>query len=297
MMLMGIFFAISPPKNFFACCKRTFYLLLAAYALNVFKFVVPHALGLLPNNLLDDLQIENGLGGYAQLLLIGDILHFAALAQLVLFSIQRLKHYHIVAIILAGIYCVLSPMFWDMHSRYHALYYLMQLSGGAPPKVFFPFFPWVIYPLTGLFIGYYFKTIERQKVFWFMRDFGCILIITSCVIKYAFRMEPQITFYRTYPGDTMIHLGIVLVWLSCWEWIQENVKDNFFFKVLRYMSRHITTIYIIQWIIICWLLPIFGYQKLDLFQTICTVMLTSFLTIAISFLVTEKPKHNSLNIE
>ncbi|HSZ86199.1 MAG TPA: heparan-alpha-glucosaminide N-acetyltransferase domain-containing protein, partial [Puia sp.] len=265
MMLMGIFFAISPPKNFSALCKRVFYLLLAAYLLNVFKFVIPHALGLLPDELQNDLQIQDGVASYAQLLLLGDILHFAALAQLVLFSIQRMKHYHIVTIVLAGFYCVMSPMFWDIHSRYQALDYLYQLTGGAPPKVFFPFLPWIVYPLVGLFIGHYFKTTERQKVYWYVRDIGWILIGSSCIMKYAFKIAAELSFYRTYPNDTMIHLGIVLVWLSCWDWIQDNVKDNFFFKILRYMSRHITKIYIIQWIIICWLLPIFAYQKLDLF--------------------------------
>ncbi|HSZ85663.1 MAG TPA: hypothetical protein VK787_06510, partial [Puia sp.] len=154
-----------------------------------------------------------------------------------------------------------------------------------------------VYPLVGLFIGHYFKTTERQKVYWYVRDIGWILIVSSCIVKYSFKMAAEQSFYRTYPNDTMIHLGIVLVWLSCWEWIQDNVKDNFFFNVLRYMSRHITKIYIIQWIIICWLLPLFGYQKLDLFQTICAIILTSFLTITISFLITEKPKHNSFNIE
>jgi uncharacterized membrane protein len=297
MMLMGIFFAMSPLKNFLTVCKRTFYLLLVAYLLNVFKFVIPHALGLTPDNLLSELKIQNGSDGYMQLLLLGDILHFAALAQLVLFSVQRLKNFHLVAIILAGFYCVISPRFWDMHSRYPALDYLFQLSGGAPPKVFFPFFPWIVYPLTGLFIGHYFKTGERQKIFWYMRDIGWILVITSCLIKYSFKMVNELSFYRTYPDDTLIHLGIVLVWLSCWEWIAENVNDNLFFRMLRYMSRHITAIYITQWIIICWLLPAFGYQKLDLLQTICSIMLTSFLTISVSLLITKKSTKNSFNIE
>ncbi|HSZ87388.1 MAG TPA: heparan-alpha-glucosaminide N-acetyltransferase domain-containing protein, partial [Puia sp.] len=142
MMLMGIFFAISPPKNFQTVCKRVFYLLLVAYLLNVFKFVIPYALGLLSDDLLNDLQIQNAPGGYVQSLLLGDILHFAALAQLALFSIQRMKYYHIVAVLLAGFYCVMSPMFWDIHIRYPAFDYLYQLTGGAPPKVFFPFLPW-----------------------------------------------------------------------------------------------------------------------------------------------------------
>ncbi|HLY71332.1 MAG TPA: heparan-alpha-glucosaminide N-acetyltransferase domain-containing protein [Puia sp.] len=297
MMLMGIFFAMSPPKNFLAVCKRTFYLLLAAYLLNLFKFVFPYTAGFLPNDLLKELQIQNGTAGYGQLILLGDILHFAALAQLVLFSIQRLKNYHIIAIILAAVYCLLSPLFWDLHNGNPVLDYLMQLSGGAPPRIFFPLFPWIVYPLTGLFIGHYFKKGSLQKIFWYIRDIGWILIITSCLIKYSFKMESEQSFYRTYPGDTMIHLGIVLVWISCWEWIQENVKENLFFRVLRFMSRHITTIYITEWIIIFWLLPIFGYQKLDMLQTICCLILTSSLTMIFVFLINPKSKGHSINIE
>src|SRR5580658_7066767 len=90
MLLMGVFFALSAKNNFIAICKRTFYLLVVAYLLNVFKFVIPHFFGWLPQSLLNDLSIDTNCNEYLQFLLIGDILHFAAIATLILFVLYHL---------------------------------------------------------------------------------------------------------------------------------------------------------------------------------------------------------------
>jgi hypothetical protein len=80
-------------------------------------------------------------------------------------------------------------------------------------------------------------------------------------IGHYFEM-PSISFYRTRSADTAIHLGIVLVWLWIWEGLSVYVKPNAFFRLLQFGSRNITLIYLIQWPLICWLLPVFGYQDL-----------------------------------
>ncbi|HLX93693.1 MAG TPA: hypothetical protein VKR32_18545, partial [Puia sp.] len=82
---------------------------------------------------------------------------------------------------------------------------------------------------------------------------------------------------------TLWHLGIVLVWVAAWQWVHENVRINHFFNLLTFMSRNITSIYIIQWIVICWMLPVFGYQQSGIEATVCEICITSLMTITISF--------------
>ncbi len=291
MMIMGIFFALSAQKSFFLICKRAFYLLVAGYFLNIVKFVIPNYFGWLPASLLHDLNIDAGSKDYLTLFSIGDILHFAALATLSLYAVSKMKYPGFTAIGLASIYTVLSPYFWDIHSRYAVADYLFLLFGGSPPEVFFPFFPWIVYPLVGLSIGVFIKRSKELKYpFWLCRDMGWVLIILGNLLSRILNQDTGTSFYRSDFNGTIIHVGIVLVWLSVWQWIEENVAHNYFFDVLVYMSRNITSIYIIQWIIIFWLLPVFGYQRLGTDASVCAIALTGFLTFTISFLFKKKLK-------
>jgi len=301
MIIMGILFALSTQKSFNQNCKRALFLLLVGYALNITKFVLPHYFSWLPISLLHDLDIDSSQKDYIELLSIGDILQFAAFATIALHSIARIKYAEFVSLCLALAYCILSPYFWDIHFRNDALDYLSQLFGGAPPRVFFPFFPWIVYPLIGLSIGIFIKkSKDPQPAFWVCRDVGWCLIICATILTHILPIYPYSSFYRTYPFDTLIHIGIVLVTLSLWQWIAQNVKPNNLFDVLTYLSQNITSIYIIQWILICWLLPLIGYQQLGTAGTLCAIATTSFLTISLSFFFkkgNKKEKHDKIPID
>jgi uncharacterized membrane protein len=294
MLLLGLFFAIAPQKSFMAISKKTLYLMYGGIALNIAKFVILHFFGWLPADLLHDLNIQPGGTGYMQLIMIGDILQFASIALLIVYLISRLPHPEIVSLIIASIICLISPFAWDLHSVHTYPDYLLQLLGGRPPQVFFPVFPWLVYPLVGLSLGIFMKKeANRQHAFWLCRDTGWILVIIGSLVKYMGSGLPATSFYRTYYDDTMIHLGIVLITLSVWEWISRNVKDNHFFEVLSYMSRNITGIYVIQWILICWLLPLFGYHDLVIPGSLFAMSCTTGLTITISFFFKKSSKTTS----
>ena len=177
MTLMGISFTFSKHNDQKSALKRALILLTAAYALNVLKFVIPHLLNLLPQTLLDDLQIKKGWFGFLQLFLIGDILHFAGLAVVNLYFIYRLKNYHLYALAFAVIICFCSPFIWDMHSRYFLADYYFQLVGGLPPSVYFPLFPWLVYPLIGLVIGHYLQHYRAAEVFEQAKRIGAIVLL------------------------------------------------------------------------------------------------------------------------
>jgi uncharacterized membrane protein len=299
MMLMGVFFALSPQRGFLSICKRAFYLLVAAYLLNIFKFVIPNFFGWLPNALLSDLNMDAGGHNLLSLLLIGDILHFAAIATIVLYILSKLPNARFMAIALATIMGIFSPTIWDIHSSHPVINYLLELAGGQAPQIFFPLFPWLVYPLIGFSLGNCMKNASHlRSAFWLCRDLGWILILGGEIARIIFPNYPDSSFYRTYPFDTMIHIGIVLITLNSWQWIHENVKPNHFFDLLTYMSRNITAIYLVQWVIICWLLPFFGYHQLGFLKTLCAIALTSSLTFVISFFFKRKtPTEQAIEAE
>ncbi|SRR6266536_6114607 len=281
MLIMGICFTFSK-HTIQSVLQRAFILLLAAYALNIFKFILPSFLYPMPIELLKELQVNNDFEGRMQMFLLGDILHFAALTLLILFFVSRLQHYYHYALYVAIFICFTSPFFWDAYCTNPAINYILQLTGGQPPRVYFPLLPWLVYPLVGLSIGYFFQT-ETKEIFLKLGIIGCLLVAGGYVLQHYFLNDPASSFYRTYPADTIQHIGIVLITLDLWELVERYVKPNYFFKLLSYSSLHITQIYCIQWILIFWLLPLFGYQQLDLIPSLFCIILTTIITYFLSF--------------
>jgi surface polysaccharide O-acyltransferase-like enzyme len=280
MLLMGLFFAFGTEhKSFLSVCQRAFTLLILAYALNVLKFVLPLKLHLLSAGLLNELGVRDNEGGVLSAFLMGDILHFAALALPILWLVTRLPNYAGQAILLALLVACLSPICWDLHSANPFVNYLLTLAGGQPPQVFFPILPWLVYPLTGLAIGYYLKKAPAFVVFWIMACAGIILLMVSTCFPPDSVPEP---FYRTGPAHTFYHLGIVLVWLYVCYWISCHVARTWFVRLLGYLSRNITQVYVIQWVVICWLVPAFGYGDLGLIASLGCMVLTTGITLWLS---------------
>jgi uncharacterized membrane protein len=259
MTYMGISVTLSQNLSWSIVLKRSGLLLLAGYGLNFLKFVLPLKLGLLPAAFQTDLGITDPCTAGETVFLLGDILHFAAIALPVTYAIYRLRRYWIYALVTAAFVAIFAPFFWDHASCSPVTNYIVALVGSQPPAVFFPLFPWLVYPLAGLVIGYWLNRNLPDR-FLFIGLVGIAFILLGSIGSYF--DGPSITFYRTRPGDTAIHLGVVLVWLWIWEGLSGYVKSNAFFRLLQFASRNITLIYLIQWPLICWLLPLLGYQKL-----------------------------------
>jgi len=265
MLLMGISFQFSSRINRRSVLQRTFYLLLAAYLLNVGKFVLPFLSGFMPDGLLQELEVSSQ--NIEWLFLLGDILHFAAMAYLTCYFLYR---YQYLTLFISILVIFVSPFVWDIHTGNPVIDYILALVGGQPPRVFFPLFPWLVYPLTGLFIGYYLKTFPADKIFFNAGMIGFILWFFGLI-----NSTPG-SFYRTTPADTICHVGFVLTWLCMWHWITKKIKMNFFFRLLIFLSKNITVIYIVQWILVFWCLAFTGYGQLNIYWSLIWMFLISF---------------------
>lgn len=289
MLLMGISFSLSGNNNFVVVCKKALLLLMGGYALNVLKFILPAALHLMPAGLYAELQVGPDGNGYLHMLLLGDILHFAALALIILCFVRRLPCYPLVALLLGLVVCFIAPLLYGLHSSYIFLNYCLGLIGGQPPRVYFPLFPWLVYPLTGLSIGYYLKGSTRF-VFVKLALTGCLLIVLSYYCRLDFLPCSATSFYRTCPPNTCCHMGIVLLWLAGWHWVSRCIRDNVCFGLLTCLSQNITWVYLIQWILIAWLLPVIGFRKLDLTSSILAATLICLCVLQLLILVTPSEK-------
>jgi hypothetical protein len=276
LMGMGVVFKKVPVKS---VLKKSGFLLLGGFGLNYLKFGILYNLDILPEGVVHDLQLGDGLNGLLDIFLIGDILHFAAIALLIISAIRRLNYYWYYAVVMALIIIFISPLCWDIFPGYP-----WRLIGGQPPLVFFPVFPWLVYPLIGLFVGHYWKKYPKGAADicgWL----GVIMLVTGILWPFVFNESPSATFYRTYPGETIWHIGVVLLTLYAWKQLEKMLRAEVVIsQLLCFCSRHISFIYCLQWILICWLLPLIGYQTLGVVESFIVSLYMTSIVIGVALL-------------
>jgi uncharacterized membrane protein len=292
MLLMGVSFVLAKQKSFNYVLARSVVLILLGYLLNVLKFVIPFFLGGLPKIFLNDLNATS----WNSLLLIGDILQFAGIAILILWIIQKAPDPTLTALLLAIFVAFATPTPWG-HGDVHAL----ELVIGQPPRIFFPLFPWLMYPLTGMVIGYSLKEFG-SKVFVALLPIGGGLMLSSFCAKLTFSIQTDKSFYTMGPWSSLMHLGFVCVWISGFHFLSlmTQIKSRItlitrivkvLFSGLEFLSRRITLIYLIQWPLICWLLPVIGYHSLNMTASIVIGIDIALAVILITLLIAyRKPK-------
>jgi hypothetical protein len=262
MALMGTSFVLSGKSSMKERLKRALVLLFLAYVLNFFKFIIPLAAGAIPPQLLQDFGIPGGSEGAWQLFLLGDILQLAAISLVVLSLLERLPNYHYWAMLLAVIVLVVSPFLWNIHSKQPVLNYIFDLLWGYNARVYFPVFPWLVYPLAGMAAGYYLQTTEGFFVK--ARNVGILLMICGWAIS---TFDPALhwgDFYRTAQGGTLYYTGFIFLWLYVCHLAVKFIPPNRFFGLLTSLSRDITRIYLVQWVLVFWLIALIGYRQLGI---------------------------------
>lgn len=279
MFLLGFCFFLGRPKSISTIVKRAVSIFTLAYLLNFFKFVVPDIFGVLPHAFFQFYHIPGGVFGAIDLLMVGDIFQFAAISYLICGVLYHYNAHWMVPAGLAAMIAICSPFIWGHRLDNFLLDYLLKLFNGAPSAVFFPFFPWGAYPLLGLSFGQLYRQGSKEL---FYRV--CIQAGGSCIIIGAVGMllEPEAfttNFYRLGPGGTICHSGLVLVWLYiCHQAARRIGQKNKVVDVLRWCSINITIIYIIQWVVVVYCLPLFGFMKLGLTDTLGAVVVVMFIT-------------------
>ena len=285
MLLMGVSFEFSSRTSFRSVFVRSVVLLILGYALNFLKFVFPYLAGWLPENFL----IDMGADGWVPLLLTGDILQFAGVSLMILWCVQQSPDRPLTALLVGMFVCFASPFPWIGNAH------LIELASAGPPRVFFPLFPWLVYPLAGMVIGNALNEYG-SKVFVVLVPIGCGLMLSSYCAKLNFVIAPDQSFYTMGPWSTLMHLGFVCVWISTWHLLtvlfdKLRISRNYFFSGLQFMSKRITLIYLVQWPLIFWLIPVIGYKTLGVWPSVVIAIDIMLLTLLIALII-RKPRAN-----
>lgn len=280
MFLLGFSFFLGRDKSVKFIFKRSISIFLLAYLLNFVGFVLPTVFGLIPDSFFSYYRIQTGVFGVIDLLMVGAIFQFAAISYLVCGILHRFKVGFGFTACFTLIILAISPIVWGIRFDNFLFDYLWKLLNGCPPAVFFPFFPWGVYPLLGYMFGILFKNMPPEQFYRVTSITGVVCVVIGIL---GVQIEPgsfNLTFYRLGPGGTLLHCGLVLLWLNICHFLAPKLrKRRRFLFIFYWCSTNITVIYFIQWVLICWLFPFFGFMKLDLIETLNAVIVISWLTI------------------
>ena len=253
MVVMGFLYGSSAGDDIRSGVVRGLKLFAFGYVLNLLRFVIPALLtgGSPP---VQALLGPDWWGPFFEI----DILQLAGLSLVLLALVKRyVRDPRVVLAVAVGVATV-SPLLWGIGGGV-----LLDPLWGVGDWVSFPLFPWVAYPLLGLSLaGFTVRAASDGRLIrsWTYAGTAALLVGAALVV-----LEPVETgilafgdYYRSGLPVQFVLAGFVLLWLSLMWWLDERLSWR---KVPRYLvslSRNITAVYVIQWILIGWLAILFG---------------------------------------
>jgi len=269
MTLMGFSFIYSKKSALKPRLIRGFKIFLSGYILNILRGVIPFKISTyfemdivksLPLNKLNEYTIFS----------VVDILQFAGIALMIMALIQEFKINKYFILFFALLISMLSPFLWGLNLNIPVIDQLLELFCGDQPigfsfignKIAFPVFPWLAFPLMGMFLGETMKNSTNQhSTFKYFGIIGLLVLLIGIAISYNNTEYHFNDYYHSRQGSMIFMCGFVVFWLYFNQLILDKVPMNKLFELLFKWSNGVTYIYFVQWIIIIWSIAFFGINE------------------------------------
>ncbi|UTA48960.1 DUF1624 domain-containing protein [Simiduia sp. 21SJ11W-1] len=286
LICMGVSLVLARNQSASYRALRGLFILALGFMLNSLKFVLPIAMGVMPHAFIQAYgwQAPLTFTQYQYLLFTGDILQLAGVALLLLALAQPLLTKKRYIVMLGLMMAACAKVFAGMQLGITGLDYLLRLLFSDSWQVYFPAFPWMSFILFGMFLG---RLISERgqdanilaRLPWVAVP---LLIIGGalCYTNFSYHFGD---FFHLGPGGVFYLLGINLLLL----WAIHTLlnKPTTFTRLLSYCSRRVTSLYIIQWTLICWGMALVGYKTLNSTQTLLAMVCTLAATFTVQQLV------------
>ncbi|MEI7980245.1 MAG: heparan-alpha-glucosaminide N-acetyltransferase domain-containing protein [Bacteroidota bacterium] len=289
MAVMGYFLACSAkPLTYFL--KRGSLLFLGGILLNVTRSA----------NLLSRIMLGKADLDPLFFILGVDILALAGLS-LILTGILRLVLkerswlYFLVAIMVAFV----SPLLDKTGFTGTARAYLMAYLWGTAEWSYFPLFPWFAYVLTGyafhLFLkgSPFIKNIEIQNHLVYFIPLWIVIIVT---LPYAAGITHNLGGPGGYYHHGILFYGWVVLFMIAYLILVKSAEtlygDHKIIKMIRWAGQKVTSLYVIQWIIIGNMATLL-YKSQNLLQLVVWFVIVTAFTLLTGWLV-QKIRVNAL---
>jgi hypothetical protein len=207
---------------------------------------------------------------------------------MVMAVLKSLKIHKSIFLVMAFVIALVSPILWGKGADIPVIGHLLDYLWGNKPStehcignlVSFPFFPWFVYPLVGMFLGE--TLIHSSNYTQTFNKIGLwgVLVLVAGTMLTATNFSYQIgDYYHARIGGILFSTGIVLIFFYVCNLIAERIKMNRLFEILFYWSKHVNSLYMIQWILImAGAVGLLGFNRSSYFMTIIAMLSTMVLT-------------------
>jgi uncharacterized membrane protein len=286
MTLMGFSFIYSTKSELKPKLFRGFKIFLTGYLLNILRGVIPFSLASYLNM---DIAKAFPIGKLNEwtILTIVDILQFAGIALMIMAVIQAFKINKYLILLSAFLISMISPFLWGIKIDIPIIDQVLELFWGDQPiefsfianKIAFPVFPWLTFPLLGMFLGETVKnSTDAHITFNYLGIAGIVVVLIGGAISYNNFTYHFNDYYHSRQGGMVFMCGFVLFWLYLTKLIFDKVPANSFFDLLFTWSKGVTNIYFVQWITIMWSIAIFGINSSSFTTT--TLLILAFTAVS-----------------
>lgn len=255
MFTMGIGMVYTRHNSPGAFINRGWKLLFMGFALNFFRETLLEILG---NFLLGmDYSFEYIADGFLNI----DILQFSGMSFLVVGFMKKAgigtKRMLMIGVLMQAI------GMWASHLTFSSVIHgnLLGLLFPTGEKVAFPFSLWCLYPLSGMIFAEYLQRVcDKDRFYRIILISGVVvaLAFTSCFcwigydIRYIYALAENSYYHQTFIGVVWIG-AFVLIELSISRLLINKVELTMAGTFICFCSRNLNVIYIIQWLIIAWM--------------------------------------------
>jgi len=272
LLCMGISFTLSKRQNLSAVLSRGMLILGFAYFMNFMKFVVPISIfGTMPESFVQAYGWNSPLqcNQLIHLLLTGDILQLAGLSLLILALLRHFVSNKYIILLLAFVVLAISKEISGYMPGVAGFDYIASLFFSDNYHVYFPVFPWFSFILFGMYLGMCIREHNgaHSKVLssvWLSGVLPLIIGASLCVYNMSYHFGD---FFHLGPGGVLSLLGLNVIFL----WAIHKTVEVYLWPTalnfLSYCSQRVTSLYIIQWILICWGMGVVGFQTLNAIET------------------------------
>lgn len=284
LVAMGISLMLSRNQNLQSALKRGIGLLTVAYFMNLLKFLLPiHLFGTMPQSFIAAYgwQLPLNVNQSLYLLLTGDILQMAGVAILVLAFVRYYitNKYHL--LLLAGAVALSAKLFSGYRPGIPGLDYIADLFWGNQHNVYFPLLPWLTCILVGMYFGQLYKENKGNTTEFYrqMLRYGVAMLTIGGSLCWYDLGYHFADFFHLGAGGILYLTGLNLCGLWLIHQLINHVDLTAFYPFINYCSKRVTTLYIIQWVLICWGMGIVGFNQLNLNQTLLAMPVLIALTL------------------
>ena len=283
MFLMGASLPFSRRISFTSLARRGLWLVAAGYLLNVFRGTVPLSAGL-ATGIVTSEQVTPFTP--FSLLTMVDILQLAGCSLIVMAALREVARPGRVWLAVAAAIVLIAPL---LHGRVTGMPgpdALLGMLWATGDNIFYPVFPWLVFPLVGAVVGTSMAQAETRERREALRRAGAIGSVACAsglaLIVVAAPTLDVVTYWRLPPVLVPAILGFVVAWVWLCDVISRRAGPSSVLAAIYAWSGRVTAMYVVHWLIVSWGIAIVGFRALGLGPVLIATVVALVVTIVIS---------------